>query len=182
MFSDYEDFYLIVNGKDGHYTVEAQGSGQVSTEPVPFVYREDFELEEALEEIFSGYSPSRSGMQLIGEWLFNILLPTPILMALGSTRQALSDGVRLRLRLNIRPPELARLPWESVRLVVLAACESAMDSTGERFVGVAQRLMRASNLPAVVAMQFSIPDRMPICHAQSDMAGMATISAQSTIS
>lgn len=295
----YEDFYLIVNGIEGRYTVEAQGPGQISTDPVPFVYRDSFELWEELEEIQAGYSPSREAMRRVGTLLFEALMPPPILLAFGRAGSALSQGQQLRLRLNIRPAELARLPWEllfhphdesflatrrsqplvrfldssskpvaslqiegplkvllvqaaprdlsqlnladseqalwsalgrraeitvlphatpaklrtilrsqresfhvlhydghglfdedeegeggylaleneegdvqplsgrelanyldgtDVRLVVLAACESAMDSTRQRFVGVAQRLMRASNLPAVVAMQFAIED------------------------
>jgi hypothetical protein len=43
-----------------------------------------------------------------------------------------------------------------LRLVVLAACKTAMDSKQRRFSGVAHKLMLASNLPAVVAMQFVI--------------------------
>jgi hypothetical protein len=43
-----------------------------------------------------------------------------------------------------------------LRLVVLAACKTAMDSKQRRFSGVAHQLMVASNLPAVVAMQFVI--------------------------
>jgi hypothetical protein len=45
-----------------------------------------------------------------------------------------------------------------LRLVVLAACEVAADSAQKRFSGVAGQLMRAGNLPAVVAMQFAISD------------------------
>ncbi|MCZ7568600.1 MAG: CHAT domain-containing protein [Ardenticatenaceae bacterium] len=45
-----------------------------------------------------------------------------------------------------------------VRLVVLAACETAVDSQQKRFTGVAQQLMRASALPAVVAMQYETAD------------------------
>jgi hypothetical protein len=45
-----------------------------------------------------------------------------------------------------------------LRLVVLAACEGAVDSAEQRFSGVAGQLMRAGSLPAAVAMQFSIAD------------------------
>jgi hypothetical protein len=45
-----------------------------------------------------------------------------------------------------------------VRLVVLSACETAVDSAHKRFSGIAGQLMRAGTLPAVVAMQFAVPD------------------------
>jgi hypothetical protein len=40
----------------------------------------------------------------------------------------------------------------------LSACETAADSTEKRFSGIAQQLMRTTSLPAVVAMQYEIPD------------------------
>jgi len=76
----YEDFYLIINGKAGHYTVEAQGPGQMTTSPVPFVYQETEKLRQELKQIQSGYSPSREAMQKIGVFLFNTLMPPPILL------------------------------------------------------------------------------------------------------
>jgi len=54
------------------------------------------------------------------------------------------------------------LSGTQVRLVVLSACQTAQDSMQQRFVGVAQHLMRSSHLPAVVAMQFAIPDHSAI--------------------
>jgi CHAT domain-containing protein len=54
------------------------------------------------------------------------------------------------------------LDASSIRLVVLAACETAINSTQQRFAGIAHQLMRASSLPAVVAMQFAIADSMAI--------------------
>ncbi len=50
------------------------------------------------------------------------------------------------------------LDGASVRVVVLSACQSGMDSTRQRFAGIAQQIMKSGSLPAVVAMQFSIPD------------------------
>jgi hypothetical protein len=47
----------------------------------------------------------------------------------------------------------------SIRLVVLSACETAVDSKEKRFSGIAHQLMLNSKLPAVVAMQYSIPER-----------------------
>ncbi len=50
------------------------------------------------------------------------------------------------------------LDSSSVRLVVLAACQSAMDSPQKRFSGIAHQIMKSSSLPAVVAMQYSLED------------------------
>ena len=108
----YEDFYLIINGEAGRYTVEAQGPGQISTEPAPFVYQETEQLRQELKQIQLGRSPSREAMPQIGAFLFSALMPPPILLAFGKANRALPKDTQLRLRLNIRPPELARLPWE----------------------------------------------------------------------
>ena len=50
------------------------------------------------------------------------------------------------------------LDGSSIRLVVLAACQSGMDSPEKRFSGIAQGLLKTSSLPAAVAMQFSVRD------------------------
>jgi hypothetical protein len=291
----YEDFFLIVNGAPGDYTVEAQGPGEIRIRPVPFEYRETDELRVELNSIKEGFAPSRDRMQLVGSLLFEALFPRKIIRAFEGAPHALSGGVKLRLKLIVRPPELSHLPWEllydpdeeiflaarlsypivrfvesgapvasllarrplrvlyvqanpsgttpldaaasekalkgalgtdaeitvlhsttpsalrdmlrespgfhvlhydghgdfdeesdaghlylhdeegesyplsgemlatyldgtSVRLVVLSACETAVDSKQKRLSGIAHQLMRASSLPAVVAMQFAIPD------------------------
>lgn len=52
----------------------------------------------------------------------------------------------------------AYLDGSSIRLVVLAACQSGMDSPEKRFSGIAQGLLKTSSLPAAIAMQFSVRD------------------------
>lgn len=49
------------------------------------------------------------------------------------------------------------LRYSSIRLVFLNACQTAVTSGTEAFLGVAQAIVRAG-MPAVVAMQFDIPD------------------------
>jgi hypothetical protein len=39
----YEDFFLVINGRSGAYTVEAQGPGEVRVSPLPFEYQETHE-------------------------------------------------------------------------------------------------------------------------------------------
>jgi hypothetical protein len=60
-----------------------------------------------------------------------------------------------------------------VRLVVLSACETAVDSVHKRFSGLAGQLMRAGDLPAVVAMQFSIPDRSALAFSREFYRALA---------
>jgi hypothetical protein len=306
----YEDFFLIVNGAPGDYAVEAHAPGEIRIRPVPFEYRETDELRVELNSIKEGFAPSRQRMQLVGSLLFEALFPRKIIRAFEGAPRALSDGVKLRLKLIVRPPELSHLPWElmydpdeeiflaarlsypivrfvesgtpvasllarrplrmlyvqanpsdttpldaaasekalkgalgtdaeiavvhsttpsalrdmlrespgfhilhydghgdfdeqsdaghlylhdeegesyplsgemlatyldgsSVRLVVLSACETAVDSKQKRLSGIAQQLMRASSLPAMVAMQFAIPDDSAIAFIQGFYQALA---------
>jgi hypothetical protein len=288
-----QDFFLIINGQPGAYTVEARGPEEISVPPLPFALALDVSLAQALDHIQSGAAPSRLQMIEIGSALFDALFPRRIARAFAS----LPPEANLRIKLVIRPPELGNLPWEllydpdheiflaarlttplvryvegskpaasllarrplkvlylhaapldlppldlqasemalrqalgesaeitavrettpgalrevlrqpfhilhydghagfdadrqqgvlglqgtqgmahflpadmlatyldgsSIRLVVLAACESGMDSTRKRFSGLAQQVMRTSRLPAAVAMQVSIPDNLAI--------------------
>jgi len=59
---------------------------------------------------------------------------------------------------TVRAQTLAReLRGSSAAVVVLNACESATEGTAQSFMGLAPSLIRAG-VPAVVAMQFPIPD------------------------
>ncbi|MCA9979183.1 MAG: CHAT domain-containing protein [Anaerolineales bacterium] len=53
------------------------------------------------------------------------------------------------------------LRGSSVRLVVLNACKTSAEAEGKAFMGVAPALVIAG-IPAVIAMQFNVPDRMAI--------------------
>jgi hypothetical protein len=65
------------------------------------------------------------------------------------------------------------LDGTSVRLAVLSACESAIDSAQKRFSGIAGQLMRAGNLPAVVAMQFAVPDASALAFSREFYRALA---------
>lgn len=285
----YEDFFLTVNGTVAKYTVEARGPGEISVPPMSFDYHETDELRLELNRIAAGFAPSRERMQSVGQLLFDALFPRKVIRAFERAHCALPEGVHLRLKLIVRPPELSHLSWEllydpddgvflaarlsypivrfiesgkavagllarrplrvlyvqanppdtnpldtqtanekalqqalgehaeitpvrnatqailqyrlrepfhilyhdghaafevesdaghlilhdgllsgemlgtyldntTVRLVVLSACETATDSKEKRFSGIAQELMHNSRLPAVVAMQYDIPE------------------------
>jgi Sulfatase-modifying factor enzyme 1/CHAT domain len=61
---------------------------------------------------------------------------------------------------------------ESIRLVVLNACEGACSSLDNPFAGVAQNLV-SHGIPAVVAMQYPIEDSMAMRFAREFYAGIA---------
>ena len=61
-----------------------------------------------------------------------------------------------------------------LRLVVLAACETAVEDSEKLFSGIAQQLMHTVDaLPAVVAMQFAIPDKSAIAFTRGFYRALA---------
>jgi CHAT domain-containing protein len=79
----------------------------------------------------------------------------------GQTRRADIDDLRPHLQ---NATEL--------RLVVLSGCQTAQTSAVDAFRGVATGLLQA-NLPAVLAMQFSILDQSGIVLARALYAALA---------
>ena len=108
----YQDFVLTVSGKEGEYTVEARGGGGVQVDPVPSVYTFTDEIKDHFERIQMGYAPDPQAMKLLGGWMYRGLFPEKIADCLRTTEAKLPKGTSLRLKLNIRPPELRDLPWE----------------------------------------------------------------------
>lgn len=60
---------------------------------------------------------------------------------------------------------LVLLQNSNVKLVILNACETAASDEGKAFMGVAPRLVWAG-IPAVIAMQFAIPDDVAVTFIQ----------------
>lgn len=306
----YADFWLIVNGTPDAYFVEAEGPGEIRVPPVPFVFHRTPEFARALAAIEAGDAPTRDDLALVGDALFTALFPRPVFAAFNRAPAALPRGTNLRIKLLIRPPELAVLPWEvlynadenvflaarlsypivrviesgtpvasllaprplrvlyvqanpadtaplnlaaseqalraalgsesvitaihettpaalrdllreppgfhmlhydghaefdahadnghlslhdaggatypldgehlatlldgtTIRLVVLAACQTGTDAPSRRFAGIAQHLMRSGSLPAVVAMQYAVPDDAAIAFVQGFYGALA---------
>ncbi|HID54815.1 MAG TPA: CHAT domain-containing protein [Anaerolineae bacterium] len=67
---------------------------------------------------------------------------------------------------------LVLLQSSDVKLAILNACETAASDEGKAFMGVAPRLVWAG-IPAVLAMQFSIPDSMAIAFMRSFYKALA---------
>jgi len=304
----YDDFFLIIQGNEGNYTIEARGPGEISVPPLHLDFSFTDDLKNEIEMIAQGFAPTRERMQDSGSALYDALFPNKIARLFGRAFGELPEDTYLRLKLIVRPPELNRLPWElifnpedeffmttrqtyplvryvesatpvaslltpqtlrvlyiqaqpkdtavlnleasekalrdglgadaeivsvnnctpellrshlrepfhilhydghaffdpeqqlgaicleddegnthhvagdmlatyldgsSIRLVVLAACESGMDSPTKRFSGIAQQLMKSSNLPAVVAMQFAVVDSSAIAFNKAFYAALA---------
>lgn len=307
--TQYEDFFLIIQGEQGSYTIEARGPGEISVAPVEMDFEFTDQIKNEIELIAQGYAPTRERMQETGSVLYDALFPRKIIRLFSRAYDELPEGTHPRLKLIIRPPELNRLPWEllfnpddeffmstrltyplvryvesgtpvasllspqnlrvlyiqaqpqgmavlnleasekalregfgagaeivtvrdctpellrthlresfhilhydghaffdqeqqfgalcledsngethhvsgemlatyldgsSIRLVVLAACESGMDSPTKRFSGVAQQIMKSSDLPAVVAMQFAVVDNSAIAFNKAFYSALAS--------
>lgn len=65
------------------------------------------------------------------------------------------------------------LAGTSVRLVVLSACETAATSSDLRNTGIAYELMKASNLPATVGMQFPVQDSSAVAFRRGFYGALA---------
>ncbi len=70
---------------------------------------------------------------------------------------------------SISPDEAAVLFSElpDLRLIVLNACETALDSTAQPLTGIAPKLLQRAGVPAVVAMQAPILDRAAIAFSRA---------------
>jgi hypothetical protein len=93
----------------------------------------------------------------------------------GAFDEAKQEGVLLfedeqQKSLPVSHNELARLldDYQSdLRLVVLNACEGARGGREDVFTSVAAQVLRLANLPAAIAMQFSITDQAAIVFARA---------------
>jgi CHAT domain-containing protein len=68
------------------------------------------------------------------------------------------------------PPDAAALLFgglPELRLIVLNACETAIDSTARPLTGIAPKLLQQAGIPAVVAMQAPILDRAAIAFSRA---------------
>ena len=109
MTLSFEDFILTINGSTSQYTIEARGPNGMSTPPEPFVLELDEEAQFILNTIEMGRRPSVEQLRKVGILLFNALFSGRVRDAYMKAR---TGDNRLCLKLNVRPPDLALLPWE----------------------------------------------------------------------
>ncbi|HEY9247279.1 MAG TPA: hypothetical protein VIO11_10570, partial [Candidatus Methanoperedens sp.] len=124
-WKDYLDFELEINpgaGKDYPVSIIRSPAGEAcTTMHFPF---DDLALENSLKDIQiallrSGgknrqvLSPEEETVKDFGQKLFDTLLNKDLRSCYDvSLREAMQQGKGLRLKLRIKPPELAALPWE----------------------------------------------------------------------
>jgi tetratricopeptide (TPR) repeat protein len=112
MDETYELFDLrIFRGGGGSYPIEVLRSpaGEAAGEcKLPFDLDEIGHL---LEQLETGEA-DRQQLKEIGQQLYRMLFIPPIERRYRESLAGLKDGVGLRVRLRLDPPELTRLPWE----------------------------------------------------------------------
>ena len=92
----YDDFFLIIQGTEGNYTIEARGPGEISVEPLPLDFDFSDELKNEIELIAQGFAPSRERMQDSGSALYDALFPRKIARLFGRAYEELPEDTYLR--------------------------------------------------------------------------------------
>jgi len=115
---------VISSGTDRGYTVSARSdSGDTKETPTQFPFDErelarhlrdvEFALVHSTASTRRVPSKDEKPVQELGRQLFSFLFPDAVRDHLTAVRsQAARDDAPLQVRLRIRPPELAALPWE----------------------------------------------------------------------
>jgi CHAT domain-containing protein/tetratricopeptide (TPR) repeat protein len=93
--------------------VEAIGPPGARSNPINFELPSSAEFETSLARFRAGLA-TREDWQLLGRTLFAALFPAQIDRLWTRAQDILSSDTILRLRLDVRDPELAALPWELV--------------------------------------------------------------------
>ena len=117
------DFHLEIDSAKQGYGVRARApEGGETTEPMhlPPVHELDAQLRRIKDAVLASSAIVRRSItseeqpvQELGRALFNALVVGRVRGLLDASRQrAAGEGRQLRLVLRVRPPELARLPWE----------------------------------------------------------------------
>lgn len=118
------DFEIEISGEAGAYRVASRSAaGDTAAVPVRFPLDEvslsrqlqllEFALLRSSTTVRRLTPPDERPVQAFGEQLFEFAFPPELRAHLAALRQqAAQHGVPLRVRLRVRPPELAALPWE----------------------------------------------------------------------
>ncbi len=91
--------------------VEAIGAPRVRSNPIALELPTGEEFTAALDRFRSGRA-NREDWQLLGRALFAALFPRKIEQLWDRDQRLLTEGTIVRLRLDVRDPELRMLPWE----------------------------------------------------------------------
>ena len=118
------DFEIEISGEPGSYRVAARSEdGETGEVPVRFPF-DDLALARQLQALELALLKSSATVrrlspaderpvQEFGRQLFEFAFPPEVRAELLAARhQAAQQGMPVRLRLRVQPPELAALPWE----------------------------------------------------------------------
>lgn len=111
-------FTITIKKQDEGYTIEANGSKGIRVETLPFPQPESLFSDEHLTTCKALASEKASAppdaILKLGQALYNALFIRSIAAAFGKAQGSARGDSGVRLRLQIEPPELAALPWETL--------------------------------------------------------------------
>jgi len=113
-------FTIIIKSiETNRYTIEASGPDNIQVKPQPFQWPLTAEHrlmvnQLANDELAKKPEQLEAATQQLGQVLYHALFTTEIAKSYGQV-QGKVGAQNLRLRLQIEPPELAALPWETMR-------------------------------------------------------------------
>jgi tetratricopeptide (TPR) repeat protein len=108
----YRDFDLKLAKRNGGCTVEVLASPLVRSEPLPLQAPSD-QVADWVESVKTGQA-DRQTCKNLGRELFRALFPQEIQNIWSGCQGFMLANSSLRLRLDIRAPELAAVPWELI--------------------------------------------------------------------
>lgn len=112
--ADVAEFTILIEGDAPTYTVRATGPGDIRSQVTPLILPDAPLWHETLRAIAAQEPLSEAALCHTGSQLFEALFSRSVAHAFYRSAQAHPPTTPLRMRLDIRSPELAVLPWESL--------------------------------------------------------------------
>ncbi|MGD2205391.1 MAG: NB-ARC domain-containing protein, partial [Anaerolineae bacterium] len=109
---NYCNFDIVIDGKAGHYTVCATAPDGGRTQPEPLRQISDDATRPLFAQLRSGSGVTAEALAELGIRMFDALFTRDVSRTYTAIQADLPPDQQLRLRLVVRPPELAVLPWE----------------------------------------------------------------------
>ncbi len=174
--SDAAEFTILLEGHAPAYTVSATGPGDVRSKTSRFDLPDDPEFRETLRAIAAQEPLSEAAVRHVGSLLFEALFSRSVAHAFHSATVAAAPQTPLRVRLDIRPPTLAALPWETLyhidedyhfalrRDTPLVRTLATLQPTRPVAVSGPLRLLHATATPLEYANLTAIPPLLPEAH------------------
>ena len=112
-------FTITIKRKDESYTIEANNSKEIQVDPQPAPQLKTLLFDEQIKATLNDLANDRGtatphAIQKLGKALYDALFIQPVLLAFGKVQGRVRNENGVRLWLQIEPPELATLPWETL--------------------------------------------------------------------